>query len=69
MPLTGSEAVLSALIKSKRLAADVGAVDNDAMQADCDAIAEAVIQHITANAVLAVIGVTPGGGAAGGTIT
>ncbi len=46
-------AALSALIKSKRLAAlDGVAVDNAAMTADCDAIAEAVIEHFVAAAVI-----------------
>jgi hypothetical protein len=46
-------AALSALIKSKRLAAlGEAAVDNEAMAADCDAIAQAVIEHITAAAVV-----------------
>lgn len=48
-----STAALSALIKSKRLAAlGEAAVDNDAMAADCNAIAEAVIEHFMAAAVV-----------------
>jgi hypothetical protein len=46
---------LSALIKTKRLAAlgDAG-VDNAAMAADCNAIAQAVIEHFAAAAVVTV---------------
>jgi hypothetical protein len=57
MPLTGSASVLSAALKSARLAAnpDAEVVDNAALTADCDAIATTVIAHIIANAV-----VTPG---------
>jgi len=44
---------LSALIKSKRLAAlGDAAVDNAAMAADCNAIAEAVIEHFIAAAIV-----------------
>ena len=51
MPLNPT--ALSALIKSKRLAAlGAAAVDNAAMVADCNAIAEAVVEHVTAAAVV-----------------
>jgi hypothetical protein len=44
---------LSALIKAKRIAALGDAVvNNAALTADCNAIAEAVIEHITAFAVI-----------------
>lgn len=47
--------VLSALIKAKRLAAlGPAGVNNAAMTADCDAIAQAVIEHILAVAVVTV---------------
>lgn len=69
MPLIGSDSVLSAAIKAQILARPaINAVDGDALDDLCDAIAAAVVTHITANAVLAVTGVTPGGGAATGTI-
>lgn len=46
---------LSALIKSKRLAAlGASGVNNAAMTADCDAIAQAVIEHIVAFALVTV---------------
>lgn len=65
-------AALSALIKSKRLAAlGAAAVDNDAMAADCDAIAEAVIEHFVAAAVITTTlsGVVTACGAGAGTAT
>ena len=67
-----SASVLSAAIKAQRLAGNPGAqiVNNAALTADCDAIAAAVVAHITAAAVLVVPGlglVAPGG--AGGPVT
>ena len=48
-----NSAALSASIKSKRLAAlGAAGVNNAAMTADCDAIAQAVIEHIQANALI-----------------
>lgn len=46
--------VLSAAIRSARLANNPNAevVDNDALTADCDAIAAAVVAHITSHAVV-----------------
>jgi hypothetical protein len=73
MPLTGTESGLSALIKSKRLAANPAAkvADNAALQADCDAIAEAVIEHFLSNGMAAVLAgllvAPPGGGPVTGT--
>ena len=50
-----NSATLSALIKSKRLAAlGAAVVNNAALTADCTAIAEAVIEHITALGVVTV---------------
>ena len=48
MPTSVNAARLSASIKAKRLAklADDQRVDNAAMQADCDAIAEAMIEEL-----------------------
>ena len=51
MPL--SAAVLSADIKA-RLLANCGAVDDAPLTDFCDEIADAVVSHITANAVVAV---------------
>ncbi len=60
MPLTGSEAVLSAALRTEMLAnPDTQALDNDALTAMCDAIAAAILPHIVAN-ILAVA--PPGGG-------
>lgn len=44
---------LAAAIKAKLLA-DCGAVDDTPLDEFCDAIAEAVVDHITANAVVSV---------------
>lgn len=54
MPL--NPATLSAQIKAARLAGNPGAeiVDNAALTADCDAIAQAVVSHIIANALVTV---------------
>jgi hypothetical protein len=54
MPITGTTAALATLIKTKRLAKlhPTQRVDNAAMQADCEAIAEAVIEHLLANATI-----------------
>jgi N-acetylglucosamine kinase-like BadF-type ATPase len=60
MPLAGTSAVLAALIKSKRLAkldpaqVAANAAGLDAMTDDCAAIAEAVLEHVVANATLVV---------------
>jgi hypothetical protein len=55
MPLAGTTAVLAASIKAKRLAKldPSQRVDNAAMAADSEAIAEAVIEHFLANAAIA----------------
>lgn len=51
MPL--NSATLAAAIKAKRLAALGGAVqDGPELDADCRAIAEAVVEHVTAFAVV-----------------
>lgn len=51
-----SASILSALIKTKRLALldPSQIVNNAALTADCDAIAQAVVQHIQAAAVVTV---------------
>jgi hypothetical protein len=62
MPLNPT--TLSAEIRAARLAGNPSAevVDNAALTADCDAIAQAVISHITANAVvLPTLLIAPGG--------
>jgi hypothetical protein len=62
MPLNA--ATLSAEIKAARLAGNPGAqiVNNAALTADCDAIANAVVAHIVANAVvLPTALIAPGG--------
>jgi hypothetical protein len=59
-----SESTLSAAIKANLLAAPAaGAVDNAALTALCDAVAAAVVDHITAAAVvLPTLLVAPSGG-------
>jgi hypothetical protein len=53
MPLTGSNAVLSATLRAGLLGnEDSAAVDNAALTALCDVIAEKVLAHIVANAVV-----------------
>lgn len=63
-----SASVLSGLIRSKLLAdGDSAAVDNDALTALCDCIAEACVEHIVAAAVVTVapgIAVATAGGPA-----
>jgi hypothetical protein len=72
MPLTGSNAVLSAALRAGLLGnGDSLAVDNAALTALCDVIAEQVLAHIVANAVLVVpaTGILAPSGAAGGPCT
>lgn len=58
MALTGSNGALSTSLRAAFLAnPDTGAVDNDALTALCDVIAQVVVQHIVANAVVSPIGV------------
>ncbi len=53
MPLTGSDSVLAAAIKSTLLAdPDAGAVDNEALTALASALASTLLAHIVANAVV-----------------
>lgn len=68
MPLTGSEATLATAIKGK-LDTAFPPTDPTSHQALADAIAQAVIQHIIANSVITVSGVTVGPGSATGTIS
>lgn len=51
MPLTGTDAVLTAAIKAKLLA-DANVVDNASLDTLCSSIAEAVLAHIVANATV-----------------
>lgn len=62
MPLVASR--LSAAIKAALIAnPDTGAIEGDATTAFCDAIAQAVIAEITANALVApTLLVAPSGG-------
>lgn len=64
MPLTGSETVLSAALRAAILAESYpegfAPVDDPALTALCNAIAAAVIPHITANAVVTCAGASPG---------
>lgn len=56
MPLAGSESTLSASLKAALLAGPTGAVDNEALDAFCDALADVVIAHIVANATVSPVG-------------
>jgi hypothetical protein len=48
-----SASTLSALMRAKLLAApDTNATDGEALTAMCDALAEAVVEHVTAAAVV-----------------
>lgn len=63
-----SGATLSAAIRADLLANDPNVQDNDSLQKLCDAIANSVVNHITANAVVnvtSVSGVQTGGGVSG----
>lgn len=61
---------LAGLIKSKRLAAlGASGVDNAAMTADCNAIAQAVVEHLLADAVVNPLGLFAPPGTAGGPVT
>lgn len=51
MPLTGSDSVLAAAIKAKLLA-DPAVKDTASLDTLCSSIAEAVLAHIVANAVV-----------------
>lgn len=55
MPLTGTAPILSAAIKADLLADPAsGAIDGDALEILCSAIATRVIAHIVANALVTV---------------
>jgi hypothetical protein len=65
-----SATVLSAAMRAKLLAApDVSAVDDEGLTAMCDALAEAVVEHVTAAAVVlpVLLVAPPGGGPVTGT--
>lgn len=67
-----SSSVLSAAMRASLLAdPDIGAVDDAPLTALCDALAGAVIAHITANAVVLplLLVAPPGGGPITGTGT
>jgi hypothetical protein len=64
MPLNAS--ALSTLMRSQLLASPAsGATDNAALTAMCDAIAAAVVLHITSSATVAVAGATSCGAGVG----
>ncbi len=55
MPLTGSDAVLSAALRAALLSdPETGAVDDAPLTAFCDKISAAVLAHLVANATLVV---------------
>lgn len=71
MPLSGSDAVLSAALRSALLSSDGGWLDNAALTKMCDALAQTLIAHITANALVNVpaLGIVAPPGVAGGPCT
>ncbi len=60
---------LGAAIRSAILSKGEGITDNAATTALCDAIAEAVVAHITANAVVPALGLIAPPGTGGGPVT
>jgi hypothetical protein len=57
MPLTGTDAVLSASLRAALLAnTATKALDNAALTAFCDVISATVIAHILANAIVVTVG-------------
>lgn len=52
MPLTGTDAVLSASLRSTILSFGAGALDNARLTELCDALAQAILAHIVANATV-----------------
>jgi hypothetical protein len=64
-----SATVLSAALRAALISKGEGITDNAATTALCDAIAEAVVAHITANAVVlpVLLVAPPGGGPVTGT--
>lgn len=71
MPLSGSNAALSAALRSALLASNGGWLDNAALTGMCDAIASTLLAHITANALVNVpaLGIVAPPGTAGGPCT
>jgi ribose 5-phosphate isomerase RpiB len=64
-----SKSTLSALIKSK-IEAKKGTADDQQQLIDfCDAIADAVVSHVTAAAVVTSTGIVTSGTGAGGAVT
>ena len=69
MPITGTGSTLSALIQSKMTSNGIYISEAGELTKLTKAIADAVIEHFVSNAVIAVTGVTPGGGSASGTVS
>lgn len=70
MPLTGTESVYSAALKAALLAnPNAAAVNNAALTALCDCIAQTIIPHIVANVLVNSLGLIAPPGAGGGPVT
>lgn len=71
MPLAGSDAVLSAALRAALLGTGAGWLDNDALTKMCDAMAQTILAHIVANALVNVpaLGIVAPPGVAGGPCT
>lgn len=71
MPLSGSDAVLSSALRAALLGAGAGWLDNAALTKTCDAIAQTLLAHVTANALVNVpaLGIVAPPGVAGGPCT
>jgi len=69
MPITGTGTVLSTLIKTKMASNGITITDDAELTKLTKAIAEAVIEHLIANALITTTGITAGGASAPGTIS
>lgn len=71
MPLGGSAPALSSALRAALLGANAGFLDNAALTGMCDAIADAVLNHVVANALVNVpaLGIVAPPGVAGGPCT
>jgi LytS/YehU family sensor histidine kinase len=71
MPLGPSAPALSSALRAALLSSDAGWLDNAALTSTCDAIANTVLSHIVANALVNVpaLGIVAPPGVAGGPCT
>lgn len=66
MPLT--EASMSTQIQAEMTVIFGAPADSTQLQKFCDALAKAIVENIQTNALVTVVGVTPGVGTATGTV-